>query len=230
MKIVVIAPHPDDEVLGCGGTITRLSSEGHSVYVLIVTKGTEPMFPAEGTLQSRKDAIEAHNMLGVQETVFFDKFPAALLDTIPHSELNKAIRMEIERLTPDVLFVPFPGDIHIDHRIVFESSLVSCRPNGGFIPRIIFAYETLSETNWNAPFITPRFEPNTFIDIYKYLEIKVNAFLSYSSEVRLFPNERSVEAIRALAKHRGATVNYHAAEAFVMIRSVYPHDCKLFDV
>jgi len=219
MRALVVAPHPDDEILGAGGVMARLIAEGSELYVVIVTKGTEPMFSREGTIQCRKDARAAHELLGVRETEFLD-LPAALLDTVPHSELNSAIEGAIARIRPDVLFVPFPGDIHLDHRLVFESVMVACRPNGQAVPRSIYAYETLSETNWNAPGLYSNFAPNVFVDVSDFLERKLEALRLYQDELRSFPNERSEEAVMALARHRGATVFCAAAEAFVLIRSI----------
>lgn len=112
--------------------------------------------------------------------------------------------------------------MHLDHRLIFESSLVAARPNGQRIPERIYAYETVSETNWNAPFLTPGFTPNVFVDISDYLETKLKAVQIYQSQIQQFPNERSIEAVRALAVSRGATAGFHAAEAFVLIRSLHP--------
>ena len=116
--------------------------------------------------------------------------------------------------------MPFPGDIHRDHQLVFEAAMVAARPAGPVYPLRILAYETLSETNWNAPFLTPAFTPNVFIDIAETLETKLAAFAAFASQVRAFPAERSVEALSALARLRGATVHRAAAEAFVLVREV----------
>ncbi|MDK9701478.1 MAG: PIG-L family deacetylase, partial [bacterium] len=119
-----------------------------------------------------------------------------------------------------LLFTPFIGDIHFDHRLFFESALVACRPNGAKIPRKILAYETLSETNWNAPGLSPAFAPNVYYDISEYLGKKIEALEIFASQMQAFPNERSIEAVKALATLRGATVNCRAAEAFVLIREI----------
>jgi len=219
-RVLIIAPHPDDEILGVGGTMARLAAEGNEVYSAIVTKAREPMFSRELIETGRAEAVRADKILGVKKTIFPDIFPAALLDTLPHSEVNAGIRKLIAEVDPEILFVPFYGDLHIDHRLIFESALVACRPNGQKIPSRIYAYETLSETNWNAPGLTPAFAPNVFVDISDFLELKLQALEIFASQMQPFPNERSIEAIKALAIHRGATVNRRAAEAFVLIRNI----------
>lgn len=221
-RVVVIAPHPDDEILGVGGTIARLAHEGHDIFVAIVTHGDPSMFDPAFISQGRREALEAHRLLGVRDTIFMESFPAALLDTVPHSQLNEALRKVLHDLKPKLLFIPFKGDVHLDHRLVFESALVAARPNSMQQIQAIYAYETLSETNWNAAPLTPGFLPNTYFDISAFLEVKLEAVRIYQSQLKPFPHERSLEAIRALARLRGATVGFEAAEAFVLIRSVYP--------
>lgn len=221
-KVLVIAPHPDDEVLGVGGTIARFAHEGHDVFVVIVTHGDPSMFDSGFIEQGRQEAIKAHRLLGVRDTIFLEGFPAALLDTVPHSRLNEALRKVLHDIEPQILFIPFNGDIHQDHRLIFDSALVAARPNSTQQIQAIYAYETLSETNWNAPLLTPGFLPNTYFDISVFLEVKIEAMRVYQTQLRSFPHERSLEAIRALARLRGATVGFEAAEAFVLIRSLYP--------
>ena len=229
MHVLVIAPHPDDEVLGVGGTIARLAHHGHDVFVAIVTHGDPSMFDPAFIEQGRQEALDAHRLLGIRDTIFMEGFPAALLDTVPHSRLNEALGKVMHEIEPELLFIPFNGDIHLDHRLVFESALVAARPNNTLQVQAIYAYETLSETNWNAAPLTPGFWPNTYFDISAFLEVKLQAMNVYQTQLKLFPHERSLEAIQALARFRGATVGFEAAEAFVLIRSVYPlrHDLSL---
>lgn len=217
--VLVLAPHPDDEILGVGGTMARLARDGARVHVAVVTRGTPPLYSEEYVQRGRAEAREAHGQIGVTECRYLD-LPAAELDQVPHRRLNDAVGAVVRELNPDVLFVPFCGDIHLDHQAVFTSALVASRPNGGAYPRAIFAYETLSETNWNAPYLAPSFVPNHFVDITAHLDAKLRALAAYRSQMRPFPNERSIEAARALAMLRGATVSVDAAEAFVTIRTV----------
>ena len=218
-RVLVVAPHPDDEVLGCGGTIARLTAQGARVDVVIATKGRIADFGAERVAAVEAEAGAAHARLGVAETHWLD-FPAARLDGEPHAAMNQALGALVAALRPQLLFIPFVGDVHLDHQLVFLSSLVAARPRGTDSPAAIYAYETLSETNWNAPYLSPAFAPNIFVDISDFLAAKLDAFRLFRSQVQPFPHERSPEAIEALARLRGATVCKHAAEAFVLVRGV----------
>ena len=218
-KTLVIAPHPDDEVLGVGGTIARLSQEGTEVHIGVVTTGRPPAFNPVGVAQVREEAKAAHAMIGVTETHWLDQ-PAAELSETPHAALNSAIKQLVIAVDPQTLIVPFVGDIHLDHQLIFLSSLVAARPHQAAYPATILAYETLSETNWNAPYITPAFVPQVFIDISSTLDTKIAAMQAFASQIRAAPHERSLDALRALATLRGATVHRPAAEAFVVIRHV----------
>lgn len=222
MRILAIAPHPDDEVLGVGGTLARFSKEGHECYAAIVTRGDPTMFAPDSIEQVRNEARQAHHLLGLQDTIFLEGFFAALVDTVPHSKLNIALGKLLNDVSPDLLFLPFPGDLHRDHRLVFESALVAARPSSSHTIQGIYCYETLSETNWNAAYLTSGFQPNVYYDITDCLDLKLKAMNLYQSQLKPFPFERSLTALEALATLRGATVGFRAAEAFVHIRSAYP--------
>ena len=215
---LVLAPHPDDEVLGVGGAMARWAMEGRPALVAVVTRGRPPLYPAEAEARCREEARAAHRRLGV-EARFLD-LPAAELDSLAHRELNRSLDELIRSIAPDELYLPFPGDLHLDHQLVFHSALVSARPGRDGSPRGIYAYETLSETNWNAPFLTPSFVPNHFVDITGTLDAKLEAMALYRSQLQPAPHERSLAALRALATLRGATVGLGAAEAFITLRTV----------
>ncbi|WP_137392196.1 PIG-L deacetylase family protein [Rhodoligotrophos defluvii] len=218
-RTLVIAPHPDDEILGAGGTIARLARAGMEVTVAVVTSGRPPAYSAAQVARVRHEAEQAHRALGVRETLWLGQ-PAAELSETPHAALNAAIRGVIADLDPATLLVPFVGDIHRDHQLTFLSALVAARPHQAKFPATILAYETLSETNWNAPYLSPGFQPNVFIDISNTLQLKLDAMEMFASQLRDFPHERSAEALKALAMLRGAAVHCHAAEAFVLVRHV----------
>ncbi len=217
MTTVVLSPHPDDEVLGAGGSIAALARAGHAVHVVIVTKG-DALFDAQLIERGRAEARKAHEILGVTATHFLDEFPAAKLDTVPHFQLNARLASVIRELRPEAVYIPFVGDVHRDHQAVAESAMVACRPIDGSSVRQILAYETLSETNWNAPGITPAFTPNVFTNVSDTLQQKLDAMAAFRSQLRPFPHERSVEAVEHLARYRGATVGLAAAEAFLLVR------------
>ena len=218
-RVLVIAPHPDDEVLGAGGTVARLSDAGAEVVVGIVTKGAPPLFSETAAERVRSEAQAAHAHLGVARTVFLSQ-PAARLDEVPHHRLNQAVAELVREVAPDTLLLPFVGDIHLDHQLTFLSGMVAARPHRVGFPSRILCYETLSETNWNAPLVSPTFAPNVFVDISAQLERKLEAMGLYGSQQRDFPHERSLATIRALATLRGSTVHRPAAEAFMLMRQV----------
>lgn len=218
-SVLVIAPHPDDEVLGVGGTIAKLVAGGASVEVVIVTKASPPLYSEDVLVTGRREARAAQQTLGVTRSRFLS-FPAAGLDSVPHRELNAGLGEVFAEVRPDVVFIPFNGDLHTDHQLAFNSALVCSRPGSAWSPRSIYAYETLSETNWNAPYVTPSFVPNVFVDISAHLETKLTAMRQYASQLKEFPHERSIGALQALAAHRGSTVGVAAAEAFVLIRDL----------
>lgn len=222
MSVLVVAPHPDDEVLGVGGTIARFVAAGTPVDVLIATKASPPIFNSTFWEEGRREAAAAHKVLGVRRTLFYD-FPAAMLDGVPHFEMNAAFLATMRELKPTTVFVPFPGDIHQDHRLIFDSVMVAVRPVGGNSVREVLAYETLSETNWNAGRdISTSFSPDCFIPLEEsHLEAKMSAMRAYASQLKEFPNERSLRSLEALARLRGSTVEVAAAEAFVTIRRIW---------
>lgn len=218
MKVLVVAPHPDDEVLGMGGTIARLASEGHHLSVATVTRGTEPLFSEETVARGRQEQARAHRILGVSEAIYLD-LPAAGLDGLLHREINERSLEVVESTRPEWVFLPHGWDLHRDHREVFQSFLVALRPQGpGAGVRRIACYETVSETHWSAPGLEPGFHPQWYVDITSTLERKLEAVRAFASQVREYPHERSVEGVEAQARRRGVTVSVDAAEAFVIIR------------
>jgi N-acetylglucosamine malate deacetylase 1 len=219
-RVLVVAPHPDDEVLGVGGTIAKLAAQGDEVWVVVLTRASPPLFTEEQLTIGRQEARAAHQVLGVRETRFLP-FPAVGLDTVPQWQVNAALDEVFRELLPDVVFLPFGGDLHLDHRLAHTSGLVCARPLSGEAPRRVYCYETLSETNWSGPCISPGFSPNVFVDIGAHLEAKIEAMQCYASQLKSGPTERSLGAIRALALLRGATVGCIAAEAFVLIRDIH---------
>ncbi|WGH78707.1 PIG-L deacetylase family protein [Jannaschia ovalis] len=215
--VLVVAPHPDDEVLGAGGLMARLADAGRAVHVAVVTRGMAPDFPDSLIETVRAEARRAHAHLGVTETHWLD-LPAARLGEVPHGEVNAKIGALVRDVAPGLMLVPHVGDIHLDHQLIFLSSLVAARPHQADYPATILAYETLSETNWNAPYLSPGFLPQVFADITQTIDRKLEAFAMFESQVRAAPHERSIETIRALATLRGGTVHRAACEAFVLIR------------
>jgi LmbE family N-acetylglucosaminyl deacetylase len=218
-KILVIAPHPDDEVLGCGGIIHKFTNEGNQVFVLIATRGSSRLFDQAKVENVRKEALQAHTFLGVCETFFLD-YPAPELDTVPMADLSRDFAKIMTENKIETLFLPHRGDIHNDHKAVFNAGLVAARPVDNYTVKEIYCYETLSETEWAAPFADDAFIPNYVGDIEQTFEAKKTALQFFKSQLREFPNSRSLEAIEALAKLRGATIGFKRAESFMLIRRI----------
>jgi N-acetylglucosamine malate deacetylase 1 len=218
-KILIIAPHPDDEILGCGGSICKHIAKGDEVYVCIVTHAEPPLYTEHTSDEIQIQARKCHKMLGVKETIFLD-FPCVMLETVDRYILNDAILNVVKRIGPDEVFIPHYGDIQKDHQLIADACMVSLRPKYGLKVKKIFGYETMSETAWNAPNIQNEFIPNYFVDISEFLKRKQEALSIYTSQVGEFPDARSLEAIEALAKYRGALMNMKAAEAFMLIREL----------
>ncbi len=219
MNVLVIAPHPDDEVLGCGGTIAKHVNNADCVYVAIVTKGCEPIFPPEQVAQVREECKKADSYLGVKETVFLD-FPAAMLETVSRYEFNGAFIKLIQSMKPDIVYLPHRGDMQLDHKMVVDAAMVALRPKYKHVVKKIYAYETLSETGWDLPNATNDFIPTSYNDISGYLDKKVEALRMFKSQIEGFPNARSIETVKALAMYRGSSMNLKSAEAFEIIREI----------
>ena len=219
MKILVFAPHPDDEIIGVGGTIAKRVQNGDDVSVCVVTKGQSPLFNVNSVEQVRNECMQADLKLGVKETIFLD-FPAVMLESVPRYELNAKIIEVIQRIKPDEVFIPHRGDMQLDHQIVVDAVMVAVRPRGNYYPKRVYAYETLSETGWNIPNVVNEFIPTVYEDISGTLDLKLRAMSIFKSQLAKFPNARSTEAIDALAKYRGSTVSVNAAEAFTLVREI----------
>ena len=217
--VMIVAPHPDDEVLGCGGIIAKYIADKNRVYVLVMSRGTPRLYAPEKIDNIRKEAREAHKILGVTETHFLD-FPAPELDTVSLAEISRTIAEMIKNWGIDVLYLPHRGDIHNDHGVVFNAGLVAARPVGDYTVKEIYCYETLSETEWAPPFGDDAFVPNCFVNITEQLPSKLEAMSCFKSQLKEFPNPRSLETIEALAKLRGSSVGFERAEAFMIMRRI----------
>lgn len=222
-KILVIAPHADDEVLGCGATIAKACANGDEVYVLICTNasvGAPELFSSDIIKQIRAEALEAHRILGVKETLFLE-FPAPVLDQYPRYKMSNEMSSIIRKIGADTVYIPHRGDCHKDHAIIHECAMVACRPLANCTVKHVYAYETLSETEWGEPISVDFFVPvkyNTFSVVE--FQKKLDAMSCFKSQLYPFPASRSLEAIEALAKYRGCTVSSERAEAFEVLRDI----------
>lgn len=209
---MVFAPHNDDEVLGVGGTISKFARRGHSVSVCEITSG-----PKHELIQH--EARKAHDSLGVSSS-FFLNFPVGKLRNLEQSEINKKISDVVDMVEPEIAYLPFIGDMHMDHRETVESVMVALRPVHCRTIKEIYMYETLSETGWNLTQPDKSFIPNVWIDITETFENKIAAMDCYQSQICEYPHPRSKEAMEALARYRGATVGVKYAECFMVVRLI----------
>lgn len=218
MRVLVIAPHPDDETLGCGGTLLKHVAAGDSVSWVIVTKAYEPRWTAD-VIERRERQIELVSAAYKFANRFRLTFPAARLDTVPLEDLLAAINKIVAELKPDWIYTVHAGDIHSDHRVVFDATMSAVKSFNSGVSRIL-SYETISSTDATPPAASTVFLPNVYCDITPFLERKLEIMSLYEGEVHPYPLPRALESIRALARFRGATVATEYAEAFMLLREL----------
>ncbi len=220
--VLVVAAHPDDEVLGCGGVIARHADAGDRVYPFILAEGATSRGGATGgdeTELLQEAARNAARVLGA-EPPRFGGLPDNRLDSVPLLDVIKRIEAVVEELEPSIVYTHHGGDLNIDHRIAHQAAVTACRPLPGAAVRTIYAFETVSSTEWASDAIAGAFRPTRFVDISAQLDRKMEALGCYAVEMRPFPHARSKEAVAALARVRGASAGVTAAEAFAVVREV----------
>ncbi len=219
-KVLVIAPHPDDETLGCGGTLLKHKDEGDEIYWVIITNINEGHGWEKSIVEERQKEINnVANAYGFKGVFKLD-FPTTKLDIVPIGEMVSSLSMVVNEVKPEIVYIPNRSDIHTDHQTAFKA-IMSCTKNFRypFIKRTCM-YECLSETEFAPALPADVFVPNVFVDITKFLEEKIKIMKLYRDEIGTFPFPRSEENIRALAKYRGATAGVEVAEAFVLLKDV----------
>ena len=218
-RILVVAPHPDDETLGVGGTIAKFAARGDEVFVLMVSGHLPPLYNREDYEKTVSEAYSAFSILGVFKSEFLE-IPATMIGDQPLHKVNGRISKIVNDFNPHIVFCPYP-DRHVDHRLVFDSVMVATRPVGiGRDIEIVATYETLSETHWNAPHIEPNFTPNWVVNISDYIDTKLAALKCYESQISDFPGPRSIEAVESLAKFRGTQAGFGYGEGFHIVRMI----------
>ena len=221
-SILIVAAHPDDEVLGCGGTIAKLTDEGAKAHVAFLADG---VFSRAGNAEAQRNELTARraaaqkacNILGVNSMSFGD-FPDNRMDAVALLDIAKAVEALIAEHQPAMVFTHHAGDVNIDHRRIHEAVVTACRPQPGHPVKTLLCFEVPSSTEWQLPGSAPAFGPNWFEDISGSLERKVSAMGVYADELRDWPHPRSKRGIEHLAHWRGATVGVDAAEAFILGR------------
>jgi LmbE family N-acetylglucosaminyl deacetylase len=219
---LVVAAHPDDEVLGAGGTMARLTREGHAVSVLVLGEGvtSRTAAPAGATVDDLYgESLAAAKLLGVDDVVHAG-LPDNRFDSVDLLAIVKLVEAQIERVEPTIVFTQHGGDVNIDHHLTYRAVLAATRPVPSHPVRTVLAFEVGSSTEWAFQSLSPTFEPQVFYDISTTLDAKLAALAAYSSEVRPFPHPRSLDSVTAQARRRGTTVGVEAAEAFQLVREV----------
>lgn len=223
-KILIVAAHPDDEVLGCGGTIAKYAKE-KQIYIAILGEGISSRYnkrkevKREELLDLQKQSQKAGKLLGAKENFFFG-FPDNQFDTIPFLEIVKKIEEVIKKIKPEIIYTHHSGDLNIDHRITFQAVLTATRPTKDCPVKEIYSFEVLSSTEWSFQKINGTFLPNVFEDISLTINKKFKAMQTYKTEIRKFPHPRSKEAILSIAKRWGSVIGLKCTEAFELIRSI----------
>lgn len=227
MIVLVVAAHPDDEVLGCGGTIAKLSSEGHEIHAAILGEGITSRYKYQQSAymglveELRGCSRRVAELLGISELYFYD-LPDNRFDTIPLLDIVKIIEQLIERLQPEVLYAHHGGDLNIDHVVVNRAAITATRTVAFHPVKEVYTFEVPSSTEWAFGQFAPEFKPNVFVDISDQLNKKIEAIELYSGEMRSFPHPRSQEALRAISMRHGSNVGFEAAEVFQLVRKVMP--------
>jgi LmbE family N-acetylglucosaminyl deacetylase len=226
-SVLVVGAHPDDEILGCGGTMARLIREGHDVRIAILAEGLSSRYAQREDVDQRQlrhlhaRAQQAADKVGAKELVLC-KLPDNRMDTVPLLDVVKLVEELITRFRPEVIYTHHPGDLNVDHGVVHRAVLTATRPVAGQCVREIYAFEVASSTEWAFQRLEPVFRPSVFVDVTETLETKIAALSCYDTETRKFPHPRSAEALRAIAARWGSVAGLQAAEAFELIRSVRP--------
>lgn len=222
MNVLVLAPHPDDETLGCGGVIARFVAEGHDVTVGIVTgpgDGEHPFVAQHLFDEVRSELADAMRILGVSK-IIFGSIPTTMAADMDRRALNAEVLRIIDAAQPEILFVPFALDLHSDHREIFHAASIAWRPHldRGRSIREVYCYEVPTETHLNIPYVEQAFVPNMWFDVSDHVETKFAALACFKSQLQQPPMPRSLESLRAFTTWRGSQIGVRAAEAFVLVR------------
>lgn len=220
--VLVVAAHPDDEVLGCGGTIARLAEEGRRVHVLLMADGetSRGAHAAASRIDRRNAAAEASAaILGVSSLEILG-MPDNRLDSVDLLDIVQKVESAILRHRAAMVFTHHSGDVNIDHRVVHDAVIAATRPQPGCSVRELLFFEVASSSEWRPPSSAAPFVPNWFVDVSSTLARKMRALEAYAAELRGYPHPRSLRAVEALASWRGATVGVAAAEAFILGRRI----------
>ena len=217
-NVMVLAPHPDDETFGCGGTLLRLKQSGARIHWLIATQATNASGHDQAEIDAREDMIDRVADAYQFDTVNKINWPTSTLDILPKSEIISTVATFIKQIEPDCLLTPFRKDAHSDHAAIYDATVACSKWFRYPYIKAVYAYETQSETDFDLYLDSPGFRPNTFVDISDQMDKKLEIVQLFEKEIAQHPFPRSAEGVEALAKVRGATSGYLRAEAFTLMR------------
>ncbi len=224
-KIMAIVAHPDDEILGLGGTLVKHHMDGDKIYCLILGEGVTSRkglkeSEKEEKLEKLKTQTEKAGEIIGFENIHFTDFPDNRFDEVPLLEIIQEVEKYIDKIEPEIIYTHFYDDLNIDHRRTFEAVITATRPFGDYRTKEIYCFETPSSTEWNFKNNDNHFDPNYFVDISDSIDEKIEALNCYENEIRDYPHPRSLEAIKTIAKRWGSVVGKKYIEAFELIRKV----------
>ncbi len=220
MNVLIVVAHPDDEIIGIGGTAVKHIQEGDNVYVLILGKGAASREDADMKAVKRleQQTKNAGEIIGFEEIISHD-FPDNGFDSVSRLEIIKIVEKHIGKIKPKIVYTHYENDVNIDHQITFQAVITACRPCFSDCPDKIYIFETLSSTEWQLT-DNQTFIPNTFINIEKYIDIKLTALEKYKDELRLYPHSRSLKGVKLLSQYRGLQSGLKYAEGLVLKREI----------
>jgi LmbE family N-acetylglucosaminyl deacetylase len=220
-NILIVAAHPDDEILGCGGTVKKFVGMGYQAYTLILGEGITSRYEVRDRKKREKELellkMQTHianRFIGVEEVFLYD-FPDNRFDTVPLLDIIKIIEKVKSEIKPEIIFTHHEKDLNIDHQITCRAVMTATRPTKGECVQEIYAFEIPSSTEWSFPLC---YSPNIFVDIGETLEAKISAMKAYQSELKEYPHPRSLEGIELIARLWGMKVGLSSVEAFLAVR------------
>lgn len=218
-RVLIVAAHPDDEVIGCAGVSAKLIESGYEIHTVFMTDGVSARQKKTEQALIRNGSLTAASKIVKYRSIESFDFPDNKMDSVPLLEVVKVIEDVIERVKPSVIYTHHSGDLNIDHHVTHRAVMTACRPQPGFCVKEIYAFEVLSSTEWSGSYYD-HFHPNVFVDISDYIDLKVKALEAYKEEMRGVPHSRSIENIIRLNQYRGNSVGCYYAEAFMLLRKI----------